>query len=375
MRIERIRASLLQLPATAPAPARRHLFVEVFDSDGAAGMSISEWDSAAAPGSFVDECLAPAVIGRDAAAVVLRWHDMQAALAARKSAADATGVAVLAAIDAALWDLHGKRMGAPLFRLWGEHRTALDAVATGLAMDESGGDPWGAPRPADIPGTDENIASSIDAARRAGFGGIVLTVARGRSPGSAAQALHAARSHAGDEFALCVDGGSQWVDDDALAFAQRAVGATPAWFSNPCRAATPEALARIRGNSGIALAAAPPAFGDAALVSLLAAQAVEVCRLASRRCGGPTAWLRAARQAACFGVGIAHPGDPLLAAHLLAAVGNGANLELSVHSLTALAPVAHVGHRLRDGRLELDAAPGWGIRVDAEAVRRYASSS
>ena len=41
------------------------------------------------------------------------------------------GLVALAAVDAALWDLYGKYVGEPLWRLWGGYRSALPMIVIG----------------------------------------------------------------------------------------------------------------------------------------------------------------------------------------------------------------------------------------------------
>jgi L-alanine-DL-glutamate epimerase-like enolase superfamily enzyme len=54
---------------------------------------------------------------------------------------------------------------------------------------------------------------------------------------------------------------------------------------------------------------------------LMVAGAIDVCNLDAS--GGPTVWLRVARMAQCFGIEMAHHGEPVVGSHLLAAVENG----------------------------------------------------
>src|SRR2546428_10425877 len=79
---------------------------------------------------IIEKELAPAVIGRDATNLEGAWEAMQFStydqLRDRRLAMQA-----IACVDSAMWDAFGKRVGLPLYKLWGGYRDALPAIGIG----------------------------------------------------------------------------------------------------------------------------------------------------------------------------------------------------------------------------------------------------
>jgi L-alanine-DL-glutamate epimerase-like enolase superfamily enzyme len=102
----------------------------------------------------------------------------------------------LAAIDLALWDLAGKRVGLPVWRLLG----ATDAVPVEVNATIGALDRAGAAREAAV-------------ARAAGFGAVKVKVGVGDDAGR----LAATRAASGREMRIRIDANGAWSVDEALA--------------------------------------------------------------------------------------------------------------------------------------------------------------
>src|SRR2546425_1303926 len=88
---------------------------------------------------IIEKELGPAVIGRDASNIEGAWEAMQFStydqLRDRRLAMQA-----IACVDSAMWDAFGKRVGLPLFKLWGGYRDALPAIGIGGDYGHDGGE-------------------------------------------------------------------------------------------------------------------------------------------------------------------------------------------------------------------------------------------
>jgi len=131
-------------------------------------------------------------------------------------------------------------------------------------------------------------------------------------------------------------------------------------------------MAYLRATCGLPLAAGQSEITVEGCRDLIAEGAVDVCNLDASWGGGPTAWLRVAHTAAAFGVQMAHHGEPVLGAHLLAAVPNGTYVETHHPDRD---PLFHTGlvdrGEIRGGHYMLTEAPGFGVGYDAAFVSRY----
>ena len=84
--------------------------------------------------AIVSEEIAPALAGEDAMAIERCWE------LARPATFDILrdrrlGLVASAGVDAAIWDLVGKALGEPLWRLWGGYRRKLPMIAIGGYYD------------------------------------------------------------------------------------------------------------------------------------------------------------------------------------------------------------------------------------------------
>src|SRR5262249_14376292 len=145
--IKAIRTTTLRVPWPQTQWLRGHPFGDTRDflvldletSDGIVGMgylfllgptmkTITAW---------VEETIAPRVLGKDATAVEGIWQDLWRASATYGRGGITT--MAMSLLDIALWDALGKRAKLPLHRLWGHCRAQLPAYGSGCFRG-SGGD-------------------------------------------------------------------------------------------------------------------------------------------------------------------------------------------------------------------------------------------
>ena len=103
--------------------ARQAAFVEITTADGLSGSGPCSFGSAsldlAAAASLLDHAIAPMLVGEDAGRIEYLWDKVYYGSITRVLGPRGIGVALLSGVDIALWDLKGKRYGAPLYELLG----------------------------------------------------------------------------------------------------------------------------------------------------------------------------------------------------------------------------------------------------------------
>src|SRR5216110_1227649 len=109
---------------------RQALVVEILTEDGLTGFG-EAYGPPAVNRTLVDEVYAPRLVGKNALEHAVLWEDLYSTF--RDYGRKGWPVAAISAIDIALWDLKGKALGQPVFRLLGgPFRTQVRAYATGL---------------------------------------------------------------------------------------------------------------------------------------------------------------------------------------------------------------------------------------------------
>jgi D-galactarolactone cycloisomerase len=299
--------------------------------------------------------LAPALIGRSASDPAGCWQAMQPAtydiLRDRALALQA-----IACLDSAIWDLFGKAVGLPLFRLWGACREALPMIVIGGYYGRDLG----------------QIADEMRRYRSMGLAGCKFKVG-GLTPREDVARVRAARVAAGDDFILCVDANQGYTRDQAIEFARLAADLNLRWFEEPCRWYNDRRWMReVRLATGLAVTAGQSETTLPGVRDLIAEGAVDVCNFDASWSGGPTVWRTVAGLAAAFGVQMGHHEEPQVAAHLLASVPHGTYVECFDEDrdpvfwgLFANRPA------LSDGLYRLPEGPGFGLALNDDFIARH----
>jgi L-alanine-DL-glutamate epimerase-like enolase superfamily enzyme len=304
--------------------------------------------------AIVTREIAPVLIGEDAFAVERCWE------LARPATFDILrdrrlGLVAAACVDTAVWDLIGKALGQPLWRLWGGYRNRLPMIAIGGYY-----------------AADANIEAEIAELRERGLAGMKFKVG-GLTPEEDAERFRRARRAAGDDFALAADANQAWTPRQAIAFARLVEDCDLLWFEEPCRWHNDRrAMRDVRLSAGVRVCAGQSELSASGCLELMLAGAIDVCNFDASWSGGPTEWRRVAGTALSFDVQMGHHEEPQVATHLLASIPHGGYVEVFKpdrdpiwSNLVANRPP------LVDGFVELSDAPGLGWELDLDYVERH----
>jgi L-alanine-DL-glutamate epimerase-like enolase superfamily enzyme len=335
---------------------RSTLIVRITTDDGLVGEAYAgdEDETLATIDRIVRDEIAPAVVGEDAFAVERLWQLSRPAtfdiLRDRR-----LGLVACAAVDTALWDLVGKALGQPLWRLWGGYRNRIPMILIGGYYRED----------ADIPAEVEDVLAR-------GLAGMKFKVG-GLTPEADAARFRQARDAGGPEFLLAADANQGWTPQEAIRFARLVADLDLLWFEEPCRWHNDRrAMRDVRLAGGVRVCAGQSEHSAGGCRDLMVDGAIDVCNFDASWSGGPTEWRRVAGMATAFDVSMAHHEEPQVAAHLLASIPHGTYVECFHPSrdpfwwnLIANRP------QLVDGHVELSEAPGLGWELDEDYIERY----
>jgi L-alanine-DL-glutamate epimerase-like enolase superfamily enzyme len=297
--------------------------VRIDTDEGVSGVSSTYFgrvaSSPAVLAKIITEQLAPAIIGEDPALIRGIRQRLQ-------TLTDYQGTAGLSsygisAIDLALWDLLGKSLDVPVWKLLGAQRTAIPtyAMVGWLELDAAG------------------LETVSAKAMEQGFRGVKMKVGGGPLSEDI-QRIKAVRAVIGPDAPLMVDANQAFGYDEALRRGRAYEGLGCRWFEEPLPAADTESHVRLAGKLDIPIATGENRYGQAAFRDLIARGGVGVVQPDLRRAGGLTDCLEIGLMAAGFGVPYAsHGGGAHI--HVLAALPN------TIYVESGLLPA--------DGRVEL----------------------
>lgn len=282
---------------------------------------------------LINEVLGPAVIGADPYFV----RGIRSDLWRLTDYHGSVGFALngIAGIDIALWDVLGKALGQPVWRLLGAQRASVPAYAMVGWLNY------------DVAELQAISALAIEQ----GFRGVKMKVGAETLSEDIAR-IRAVRAVIGDQPLLMVDANQVFSLPEAMIRGQAYQDLGCYWFEEPLRADDHAGLAQLAQRLDIPIASGENDFGKRQFRDLFERRAVDIVQPDLRRAGGLTECLEIGLMADAFNIPYAsHGGGVHL--HVLAALPNTLMMESGL--LPKGSPI-----RLVDGCYPLPDAPGFG---------------
>ncbi|MEI8066824.1 MAG: mandelate racemase/muconate lactonizing enzyme family protein [Actinomycetes bacterium] len=335
---------------------RSTVITRIFTSSGLVGEAYAGDEDAALLEiqDIIHDEIAPKLIGEDGAAIERCWEIARPAtwdiLRDRR-----LGLVASSSIDVTLWDLIGRSLQTPLWKLWGGYRNSVPVITIGGYY-----------------GSDLTIREEVEYLLKEEFAGMKFKIG-GMSPEDDAKRFKEARSVGGDNFRIAVDANQGYTPEQAIKFSKLVENDNLLWFEEPCQWQNDHrAMRDVRYVGGVAVCAGQSEFSAAGCRNLMETGAIDFCNFDSSWSGGPTEWRRVAGMATVYDVRMAHHEEPQVAAHLLASIPHGTYLEYFHpmrdpiwHNLIANRP------KLKDGRITLLDKPGLGWELDRDYINKY----
>ncbi len=290
--------------------------------------------------------LRPRLIGADPMAIESLYCD-----------AGLDGEHIQSAVEMACWDILGQACGQPLYRLFGgPYRTEIElAACMGI-------------RPYDEART---IARQYV---EQGF--TTLKTKAGRNPEEDITTARAVRDSVGDRLRLRIDPNTGYSPEVCLELAKALEPYHLEYFEQPMHEDRIDDSARIRKLTSTPLALNESVTTMARVREILDRRAADVILPDTYQCGGIRAVKEIAQVAASAGVPcVMHCSHDLglKTAAMLHIVASTANFSLAndctYYGLTD--DILVTPHKIERGRMRVPEAPGLGVRVDGDKVRRY----
>ncbi len=367
--VNAVRAALLVLLHTDSGP------IGVGEAGVAGGPSASTR-------TVVEQELAPLVLGEDPFEVERLWRLM--AVRTRQHGRRGMLMHAIAGVDIALWDLIGKAVNQPLYRVLGAFRDRVPAYASAGFFREGE--------------TLADLAEQCRAYRAQGFRGVKIKVGRNRdiSPFSPMEwtagndrcittleedlaRVRVAREALGPAMKLMVDVNCAWSSEVAIRMARLMEPLDVFWLEEPVPTDDVDGSAAVAAATSVPIAGYETESGLAGFRTLIDRRAVDVVQVDLSWSGGITE----ARRIAAYAYAHHMPFAPHvftsavnLAAslHLAAAIPNGTYFELDRNVNRLRDDLIEQPFAIdADGTIRLPEAPGLGITLDEGAVGELTS--
>ena len=205
-------------------------FVQIDTEEGVSGIGFVASDAAS---FYIDTQLKSLLAGQDPMAIELLWDQMyRNAIHGRKG----DNMMAISSIDIALWDLKGKLLGQPVYRLLGGPvRDKIPAYASALCYSIE----------------PERAKERVREFVRQGYTATKWFVREGPSDGPEGvrknvELVKALREAAGEDMEIMIDCWSSWDVPYTLKMADLLSEYRPFWFEEPVLADLPESYAYLR---------------------------------------------------------------------------------------------------------------------------------
>lgn len=335
--------------------------VKVTTDSGLVGWGESHHGKAhTAVAQLVNTTLRQLAVGMDATDVVGVWDRIYWKQLASHGVGAGCAMA-MSGIDLALWDIRGKAVGWPLYKLLGGSAKAVPAYAGGVSL--------GFQDPAAL--VDEALPHI-----EAGYRAIKLRV--GDSPARDLQRVKAVRQAVGDEVTILVDANTGYDLNDARQAMPGFDALGVAWLEEPFAPHDHRSYRLARGFGRVPLAAGENHFTRYEFSRVIEDGDITLLQPDLSKAGGITELLRIAAMASAYKLPI-HPhtcmtGINMAASiHFLAAIDNGGYFEgdVSRSNLYRDSLVSTPFQIGRDGCVRPLEAPGIGVEVDEAFLKAY----
>jgi L-alanine-DL-glutamate epimerase-like enolase superfamily enzyme len=264
----------------------------------------------------------------------------------------------LSAIDMALWDIKGKTLNQPLWRVLGGARERVATYASGALMRGL---------------TLERAASAARRLVDKGFRQVKMQLALPgeTSPQQEVERARLIREAVGPATDLMVDINQRWRVEQAIDIGRRLEPLGLYWLEDVTTADDFAGLARVADALATPVAGGEYVWGIAPFRHMLEARSVDIPMIDLVRVGGITQWLKVAGMAEAFNLPVVSHLIPEVHVHLIGAVPNG----LTVEYMPWLTRLFEEVPLPQDGTLTMPTAPGLGLRFDRDVISRFRAGS
>src|SRR5712691_2434286 len=365
MKISHIRSQILLLPEADPLAnspenpnaARPIVILQIGTDDGIEGIAVTFYGGALTRSlkRAVDD-LGALTIGEDPLRV-------EAIIAKLRAAAGGSGPAgmftlALAALDIALWDIRGKALNQPLWKLLGGARERVPAYASGtlrrtLSLDE--------------------VVTAAGRLKEKGFREMKtqLALPGDTSPAKEVERMRRVREALGPDIKLMCDINQRWRPEEAIDIGRRVedAGVGLFWLEDVTAHDDYTGLARVNAALATPIAGGELVYGIVPFRHMIEARSVDYVMIDLIRAGGVTPWLKIAGMAEAFNLPVVSHVIPEFHAHLIAGIPNGLTVEYMPWMLKLFEETPVVDK----GELVLPDAPGFGLAFARQSVQRFAA--
>jgi L-talarate/galactarate dehydratase len=260
----------------------------------------------------------------------------------------------LSAIDVALWDIKGKALDQPLWKLLGGHRDRVATYASGSLRRGL---------------TDAQAQRAAQVLVQKGFTEMKTQMALPGNPTPADEVrrVRVVREAIGPDIKLMCDINQRWRPEQAIDIGSRVEDVGLFWLEDVTTADDYAGLARVTAALKTPVAGGEYVWGIVPFRHMIEARSVDIVMIDICRAGGVTPWMKIAGMAEAFNLPVVSHVMPEMLVHLVAACPNG----LTVEYMPWMLCLYEETPAIERGMMVLPDKPGLGLKFDEKAVAAF----
>src|SRR5215475_9764161 len=267
-----------------------------------------------------------------------------------------SGIYTLAqsAIDVALWDIKGKALDQPLWKLLGGHRDRVPTYASGSLRRGL---------------SDDQAQRAAHTLLQKGFRQMKTQMALPGNPTPAEEVrrVRVVREAIGPDITLMCDINQRWRPEQAIDIGRRVEDVNLFWLEDVTTADDFAGLARVTAALKTPIAGGEYLCGIAPFRQMIEARSVDIVMIDLARVGGVSQWMKVAGMAEAFNLPIVSHVMPEILLHMVAACPNG----LTVEYMPWMLALYEETPAIENGELVLPQKPGLGLKFDEKAIASF----
>ncbi len=273
----------------------------------------------------------------------------------RKPVAKGSYIEALGSVDIAVWDIIGKALSMPVYKVLGAHTDKLRVYAAGgYYRDDK---------------TTADLVAEMEGYVDEGFRAVKMKIG-GEPMHVDAERVRAVREAIGPRIDLLLDANNKWLAYDAIRFGRMVEKYEPFWFEEPVVADDFEGCAEVKHALDIPIAAGENEFTRWGTRDLIEHRSADILNLDTVMAGGITEHRKISALASAYHIPVAPHGSPHMASHLLASTPNALIMETYPGVQSQYNPALPL-YPVKDGYITMPQTPGIGIDPSPEMVKRY----
>jgi len=238
---------------------------------------------------YINNQIKPLLIGEDPMAIELLWDQMyRNAIHGRKG----DNMMAISSVDIALWDLKGKALGQPVYKLLGgpcQDKIPAYISALGYSIEP------------------EKAKERVKEFVRQGYTGTKWFLREGPSDGPEGirknvELMKALREAAGKDMKIMIDCWSSWDVPYTMKMAELLAKYEPFWFEEPVLADLPQSYARLRAECPVTITGAEHEYTRWGVKMLMDMEAMDIYQVDPAWGGGISELNKVCTLASAYGV-------------------------------------------------------------------------